>query len=130
MRLALAAVEGLKKEFNLDESRLYLTGLSMGGYGTWDLLARHPKMFAAAVPVCGGADEATAPVIKDIPIWFFHGGALPVVPTYRSRNMIKALKAAGGEPKYTEYPGVGHNSWDRAYSEPELPKWLFAQKRQ
>jgi predicted peptidase len=130
MRLALETLAGLKKEFSVDENRLYLTGLSMGGYGTWDLIARHPKMFAAAVPVCGGADEATAPVIKDIPIWCFHGGADPVVPTDRSRNMIKALQAAGGEPKYTEYPGVGHNSWDKAYSEPELPKWLFSQKRQ
>jgi predicted peptidase len=99
----------------------------MGGYGTWDLLARHPKMFAAAVPVCGGGDESMAAVMKDVPIWCFHGGADPTVPTQRSRNMIKAIKEAGGNPKYTEYPGVGHNSWDKAYSEPELPGWLFAQ---
>jgi predicted esterase len=129
MRLTLEAMAQLRKEFNLDENRLYITGLSMGGYGTWDAIARNPKLFAAAVPVCGGADEATAPIIKDIPIWCFHGGADPTVPTERSRNMIKALKDAGGDPKYTEYPGVGHNSWDRAYSEPELPKWFFAQKR-
>jgi poly(3-hydroxybutyrate) depolymerase len=129
MRLTLEAMAQLRKEFNLDDQRLYITGLSMGGYGTWDAIARNPKLFAAAVPVCGGADEATAPIIKDIPIWCFHGGADPVVPTDRSRNMIKALKEAGGDPKYTEYPGVGHNSWDKAYSEPDLPKWLFEQKR-
>ena len=130
MRLTLEVLAGLQKEFDLDENRLYITGLSMGGYGTWDVIWRHPKMFAAAVPVCGGGDESKAELIKDIPIWCFHGGADPVVPTDRSRNMIKAIKAAGGTPKYTEYPGVGHNSWDRAYSEPELPKWLFSQKRQ
>jgi hypothetical protein len=129
MRLTLEVLAQLRKEFNLDDKRLYITGLSMGGYGTWDVIARNPTMFAAAVPVCGGADEATAPIIKDIPIWCFHGGADPTVPTDRSRNMIKALKETGGNPKYTEYPGVGHNSWDKAYSEPELPKWLFAQKR-
>jgi poly(3-hydroxybutyrate) depolymerase len=128
-RLALAALDALRKEFNLDPSRLYLTGLSMGGYGTWDTIARHPKLFAAAVPVCGGGDESTAPAIKDLPIWCFHGGADKTVPPERSRNMIEALKAAGGHTRYTEYPGVGHNSWDKAYAEPELPTWLFAQKR-
>jgi Dienelactone hydrolase family len=129
MRLALEVLSQLRKEFNLDDKRLYVTGLSMGGYGTWDVIARHPTLFAAAVPVCGGADESTAPTVKDIPIWCFHGGADPVVPTGRSRNMIKALEAAGGHPKYTEYPGVGHNSWDKAYSEPQLPEWLFTQHK-
>jgi predicted esterase len=129
MRLTLEVLEQLRKEFNLDDKRLYVTGLSMGGYGTWDVIQRHPALFAAAAPVCGGADESSAARIKDIPIWCFHGGADNVVPPERSRNMIAALKAAGGEPKYTEYPGVGHNSWDRAYSEPELAPWLFAQHR-
>ena len=129
MRLALAAFDGVRKEFNVDPKRLYITGLSMGGYGTWDAIARHPTLFAAAVPVCGGGDESTAPLIKDLPIWCFHGGADKTVPPERSRNMIEALKQAGGHPRYTEYPGVGHNSWDKAYAEPELPTWLFAQKR-
>jgi predicted peptidase len=128
MRLTLELLSTLQKEFSLDDKRLYVTGLSMGGYGTWDVIARHPKLFAAAVPVCGGGDEATAPIIKDIPIWCFHGGADNVVKPERSRNMIAAIKAAGGTPKYTEYPGVGHDSWNKAYSEPELVKWLFEQK--
>ncbi len=129
MRLTLEVLDQLRTEYNLDDQRLYITGLSMGGYGTWDVIARYPKLFAAAVPVCGGGDEALASKMKDIPIWCFHGGADPTVPPDRSRNMIKAIKEAGGDPKYTEYPGVGHNSWDKAYSEPELPKWLFSQKR-
>jgi poly(3-hydroxybutyrate) depolymerase len=128
MRLTLEMLAGLKKEFSLDDKRLYVTGLSMGGYGTWDVIARHPKLFAAAAPVCGGGDEATATIIKDIPIWCFHGGADNVVKPERSRNMIAAIKAAGGNPKYTEYPGVGHDSWNKAYSEPELVKWMFEQK--
>lgn len=127
MRLTLEVLGKLQREFSIDDKRLYLTGLSMGGYGTWDLLARHPKMFAAAVPVCGGGDESMASVMKDMPIWCFHGGADPTVPTQRSRDMIKAIKDAGGNPKYTEYPSVGHNSWDKAYSEKELPGWLFDQ---
>lgn len=129
MRLAMAALDKVRAEFSIDPSRIYLTGLSMGGYGTWDLLARRPGMFAAAVPVCGGADETTAPLIRDLPIWCFHGGADKVVPTQRSRNMIEALKKAGGTPKYTEYPGVGHNSWDKAYSDAEMIGWMFGQRK-
>lgn len=129
MRLTLEVLAKLQKEFSIDDKRLYLTGLSMGGYGTWDTLARYPNLFAAAVPICGGGDESAAATLKDIPIWCFHGGADTTVPTERSRNMIKAIKDAGGTPQYTEYPGVGHNSWDKAYSEPELPNWLFAQHR-
>jgi predicted peptidase len=128
MKLTMEVLDQLRKELPVDEKRIYVTGLSMGGYGTWDLIARRPDFFAGAVPVCGGADDSTAPAIKHIPIWCFHGGADPTVKPERSRNMIAALKAAGGNPKYTEYPGVGHNSWDRAYSEPELAKWLFAQR--
>jgi len=129
MKLALAALDQVRKEFSTDEKRLYITGLSMGGYGTWDAIARHPDLFAAAVPVCGGGDDSTAPLIKDLPIWCFHGGADTVVPTHRSRTMIEAIKKAGGSPKYTEFPGVGHNSWDKAYSMGEMIEWMFEQKR-
>jgi predicted peptidase len=122
-------LESLRKELPVDPKRLYVTGLSMGGYGTWDLITRLPDTFAAAVPICGGGDETKAGAIAKIPQWIFHGGADNVVMPDRSRHMVEALKKAGAEPKYTEYEGVGHNSWDRAYAEPELWTWLFSQKR-
>ncbi len=130
LRLTMELLDALPKEFNIDRKRIYVTGLSMGGFGTWDILARRPDLFAAAAPVCGGADEATAPKIAKIPIWAFHGAKDTVVKPARSRNMIAALKKAGGSPKYTEYPDEGHGSWAPAYRDPELFQWLFAQKKE
>lgn len=128
MRLTLDLLGALEKEFpEIDSKRIYVTGLSMGGFGAWDILMRQPKMFAAAVPICGGADDTRAALIAKIPVWAFHGGADDVVKTARSRNIVAALKAAGGSPRYTEYPGVGHQCWDQAYSSPELFQWLFGQ---
>jgi predicted peptidase len=129
MRLVLELVPALLKEFPVDPKRLYVTGLSMGGYGTWDLVMRQPAVWAAAVPVCGGADDSKAALIAKVPVWVFHGGNDGVVKTARSRGIVEALKQASGAPKYTEYPGVGHDSWNKAYVEPELLTWLFAQKR-
>ena len=128
-RLTLGLIEEAIKELPVDRKRVYLTGLSMGGYGAWDLAARRPELFAAVAPVCGGADEATAAKIKDLPLWAFHGARDTAVKPARSRNMIAALEKAGGKPKYTEYPDVGHNSWDPAYKDPAFYKWLFAQKK-
>ncbi|QDU95628.1 carboxylesterase family protein [Lignipirellula cremea] len=119
----------LQKEFSIDADRLYITGLSMGGYGTWDAIQRHPEMFAAAAPVCGGGDTAYAKVLVNTPLWVFHGGNDTVVKTARSRAMVEAIEKAGGKPKYTEYPGVGHNSWSATYVNPEFYAWLFEQKR-
>ena len=101
----------------------------MGGYGTWDIIQRFPNKFAAAIPVCGGGDLAGAPVFKDIPIWVFHGDKDGAVPVSRSRDMITALKACNSKVKYTEYPDVGHNSWTQTYSNPNVLKWLFNQRR-
>jgi predicted peptidase len=129
LEATLKLVESLQKEFSIDKSRIYLTGLSMGGYGVWDLLARRPEEFAAAAPICAGGDPAYAARMKNVPIWAFHGDQDTVVKPKRSREMIEAIKAAGGEPKYTEYPGVGHNSWAQTYADPALYKWLFAQRR-
>jgi predicted peptidase len=129
MALAIGAVDAMQKEFSIDADRVYITGLSMGGYGTWDAICRYPGKFAAAAPCCGGGYETKASLIAKLPIWVFHGEKDPTVPVVRSRNMIAALKEAGGDPKYTEYPGVGHNSWDKAYAETALYDWLFAQKR-
>jgi predicted peptidase len=129
LKLSLAILKSIEHEFPIDEKRLYVAGLSMGGFATWDVITRYPDLFAAAVPVCGGGDEKQAGKIKDLPIWAFHGGADTTVKTIRSRNMIAAIKEAGGHPKYTEYPGVGHGSWGPAFKEPELLKWMFEQKR-
>jgi len=129
MGLLLELIPALQKEFNLDATRFYVTGLSMGGYGAWDILARKPEWFAAAAPICGGADENTAASIARIPVWVFHGGNDGVVKTIRARNMVEALKKAGAKAQYTEYPGVGHNSWEKAFKEPKLLEWMFGQKR-
>lgn len=128
-QLLLQVLELLQKNHSIDPNRIYVTGLSMGGYGTWDLLTRHPGKFAAGIPVCGGGDETQAKKIAAIPVWVFHGAKDTAVKPERSRNMVKALEAAGGKPKYTEYPDVGHDSWNKAYADPETIKWLFSQKR-
>lgn len=127
--MVLTVIDQLCKEFPIDKSRIYLTGLSMGGYGTWDLLARKPELFAAGVPICGGGDEKQAARLVKMPIWAFHGDKDTAVRPERSRNMIAAIKKAGGNPKYTEYAGVGHNSWTQTYRDPDLFAWLFAQKK-
>jgi len=128
-RLTLELIGQAMRELPIDFQRVYLTGLSMGGFGVWDLLARRPDLFAAAAIVCGGADEATAESIRHIPQWVFHGAKDDAVKPERSRRMVAALRKAGGSPRYTEYPNVGHHSWGNAYSDPELFDWLFAQRR-
>jgi lysophospholipase L1-like esterase/dienelactone hydrolase len=128
-RLALEVLEKLQKEFSIDADRLYVTGLSMGGYGTWDHICRAPDRWAAAVPICGGGDPRSVARAKTVPVWAFHGDADPAVPVERTREMVAALRAAQGHIYYSEYPGVKHDSWTIAYEEPELLPWLFAQKR-
>jgi predicted peptidase len=128
MQLCLEILEKVIKEYPVDPSRIYVTGLSMGGFGTWDLITRFPNRFAAAVPICGGGDEKKVSLIKHIPIWAFHGALDGTVPPQKSRRMIEALWSAGASPGYTEYPNVEHNSWYKAYKDPHLPAWLFQQK--
>ena len=129
MRLSLALIANLEKALSVDSDRIYVTGLSMGGFGAWDALQRHPQRFAAAAPVCGGGDTALASKIARVPVWVFHGDRDNVVKTSRSRDMIAALKKAGGSPKYTEYPKTGHNAWTATYRNPKLYEWMFAQTR-
>ena len=127
LEAVLALVSETMKNQPADPKRLYVTGISMGGYATWDLLGRTPGRIAAAVPICGGGDPATATKFKDVPIWSFHGEVDGAVPVTATREMIAALEKAGGKPKSTFYPGVNHDSWTRSYNDPELIRWMFEQ---
>ena len=144
---AMQALDSAIEEFGGDRHRVYLTGLSMGGYGVWHLALAHPDRFAAIVPICGGLlpHETTTSVqqspltmgasdpyaltakgVRAMPIWIFHGASDPVVPVSESRRMTDALRAENADVRYTEYPGVGHNAWDRAYAEDEMWQWMFS----
>jgi predicted peptidase len=143
----LAILDRTRAELRIDDDRVYLTGLSQGGHGTWVLGARRRERWAALVAVCGyagahpraarldlppayfGAPGELAAGISDLPLWLFHGDADDVVPPAQTRELAAALAALGHPPKVTLYPGVDHNSWDRAYAEEELPRWLFSQRR-
>jgi predicted peptidase len=117
-------------KYKVDKDRVYVTGLSMGGYGTWALATAHPEKFAAIVPICGGGNPADAKKIKDLPVWIFHGAKDMTVPPSRSEAMEKALKEAGAkEVKFTLYPDAGHDSWTATYNNPEVWEWLLKQKR-
>jgi predicted peptidase len=159
--VAIAALDAAMKEFHGDKARTYLTGLSMGGYGTWHLAGKYPGRFAAIAPICGGIvrpeqaraqspddnspyAEAAKKIGNKTPVWIFHGGDDPVVPVTESRRMAEAMKTVIGQETvytesharmsglalpeviYTEYPGVGHNSWDKAYAEHDLINWLLS----
>ena len=128
MRGVVGILNTMSELYPIDPARIYLTGLSMGGYGSWDLAERMPERFAALVPICGGGDEAQAGRLAGLPIWAWHGDEDPAVPVERSRRMIAAIKAAGGTPRYSELKGVGHDSWHAAYTGADsvLP-WMFEQ---
>jgi predicted peptidase len=129
MELLIELIHQLVKTMRIDSNRIYITGLSMGGYGTFDAIERYPNLFAAAVPVCGGGDVSRAASIAHIPIWIFHGAEDPAVNPAYSRDMLKALTDAGAHPGFTEYPEVGHFSWLGAYSDPLMMQWLFRQHK-
>lgn len=129
MRLALALLREKLATLPIDPDRVYVTGVSMGGYGTWDAIQREPALFAAALPICGGGDTARAPSIKNIPVWTFHGDKDTAVPVNRSRDMAKALEACGGKIQYREYPGAGHDVWTRTYNDSDVLAWFFSQHR-
>ena len=130
MALAFEMLEDEITRSGADRKRIYAAGISMGGYGTWDAVSRCPEKFAAAFPVCGGADLAQAPKLADLPILVFHGDSDTVVPTSRSRDMVEALRAAGSQcVKYTEVPACGHDSWFTAFRDDASWAWLFAQSR-
>lgn len=135
--MVATALAQTESEFNADPARLYLTGVSMGGYGVWSVAARRPGRFAAIVSICGGsplpprASERFTRVAKQIgqtPVWIFHGEDDPIVPVTESRQMVAALEALGGNVRYSEYPGVGHSVWRQALAESQLMPWLLSQR--
>lgn len=130
LQMTMEVVDQIIENFSVDTRRIYITGMSMGGFGTWDAIARWPERFAAAVPVCGGGDPSTAEKIAHIPIWATHGADDPTVPPEMSREMINALRKAGAQPGYTEYPGVGHFSWLQTYTDEDIMAWLFNQRKE
>ncbi len=143
----MAILQTVRRAYRVDDDRIYLTGLSQGGHGTWVLGARHRELWAALVSVCGyatspsraakldlppayfGTAEGLATAIGDLPFWLFHGEADDVVPPEEARTMASALATAGYTPRVTIYPSVNHNAWDRAYAEEDLPRWLLSQRR-
>lgn len=126
MRLLLQLIAQLQTDYKLDKKRLYAGGLSMGGMGTYELVRRMPKTFAAALPICGGASTATAKTLSKTRWWIFHGLDDTSVPVELSKNMAETLVNAGAVIRLSLYPGVGHNSWDNAFAEPDLLRWLFS----
>lgn len=124
-----ALVDEIVEKYKVDPDRVYLTGLSMGGFGTWELAGRYPEKFAAAVPVCGGGSMLWTWNMKNIPTWAFHGAKDTVVPLAESERMVNSLKKRGGNAKLTVYSNAGHDSWTETYDNPELYEWLLKQKR-
>jgi len=126
----IALIDEVAATEKIDKDRIYLTGLSMGGFGTWATAAAYPDRFAAIVPICGGGDPRAAAKIKDLPVWAFHGAKDAVVKPERTEAMIKALKDAGAKNvKYTLYPDAAHDSWTATYNNEEVYKWLLSHSR-
>jgi predicted peptidase len=123
-----AVLDAVCAAYPVDQARIVLTGISMGGFGTFSYGSRHAARFAAMVPICGGGEPQQAVALATRPLWVFHGARDDVIDVERSRQMVAAVRGAGGDVRYTEYPDEGHASWDRAYSEPELMPWLLAQR--
>lgn len=130
MKLTIDLLDELEGKFSVDEDRIYVTGISMGGFGTFDIIQRQANKFAAAVPICGGGDLTHAFTLTDLPIWVFHGTEDEVVVPEYSRAMVEAIRIAGGSAGFTEYPDEGHvGAWVQAYSNPHLYEWMFSKER-
>ncbi|MCR2821142.1 prolyl oligopeptidase family serine peptidase [Lederbergia panacisoli] len=125
-----ALVDEIIEQYRVDKKRVYVTGLSMGGYGTWDLAKRNPEKFAAAAPICGGGSTRQIEQLKDVPVWAFHGAKDDVVPVEESERMVEALSEVGGNVKLTVYPDANHDSWTETYNNPKFYNWLLNQKKE
>lgn len=120
-----ALIDNIIMNYEADKYRIYVTGLSMGGHGTWSIATAFPHIFAAAAPICGGGDPEQVHLMKEVPTWVFHGDADDAVPLVESEVMVQALEQAGGNVRFTVYPGVNHNSWTQTYDNPELYSWFL-----
>lgn len=130
LRMAIALVKQISVEEGVDKKRIYITGLSMGGMGTFEAVYRYPKLFAAATPICGGGDATHYDKrIRKIPFSIYHGDADSVVGVEESRRMVEKLKELKVSVRYKEFPGVNHNSWDNAFAEPDYLSWMFSKKK-
>lgn len=129
MQVVEEILSDVRGKYDIDENRIYISGISMGGFGAWYMLMRHPDCFAAAVPICGGADPSKAADIKHIPIRTYHNADDSTVPVSGTREMVSALKLAGGDVLYTEHPFGEHNSWEAAFDEPDILEWIFAKHK-
>jgi predicted peptidase len=124
-----ALFDQITQNYRVDMDRVYLTGLSMGGKGTWFWTTSHPDKFVAAIPICGRSFPEKAELIKDLPLWVFHGALDPIVPLAESTKMVEALRAVGSDVKLTVYPDLAHDSWTITYANPELYDWLLSHHR-
>ena len=124
-----ALLDEVVANYAVDAHRIYLTGLSMGGYGTWSLATRYPELFAAIAPICGSGSPDLASALKDVPVWAFHGAEDEIVKLEAGQRMVDALRSCGGNVRFTVYPGVGHDSWTQTYDNPELYEWFLQHRR-
>lgn len=122
-------LEEVKTSVRVDESRIYLTGISMGGYGTWRWASGNPEKFAAIIPICGGGDPSKASRLVHMPIWAFHGAKDDIVPLSETLEMTEAVKAAGGKAELTIYPDLYHDSWTKTYNNPKIYDWLLEHRK-
>ena len=125
----LALLDDIARQHRVDQDRIYVTGLSMGGFGTWALASQAPERFAAIAPICGGGDKFRARRIRELPLWAFHGDADRAVPVELTRELVEAVRSAGGDPKLTIYEGVEHDSWTATYENEELYEWMLSHRR-
>jgi predicted peptidase len=128
--LLASLLDEVCRRWRVDEDRVYVTGISMGAYGTWHLAEAHADRLAAIIPICGGGDPDNAAELKDLPIWAFHGAKDNVVPLEESEVMVQAVRNAGGTVRFTIYPEAGHDSWTQTYEKPDWHQWLLAHRRQ
>jgi predicted peptidase len=126
--ILISLLDEVEAKYRIDTNRVYLTGLSMGGFGTWRLAERYPQRFAAIAPICGGGEFYAAYRLKNVPVWAFHGAKDKIVPVEKSKEMVEAVNAAGGDAKLTVYPEAEHDSWTQTYDNPQLYEWFLSHR--